>query len=147
MRIPHAKFICAGGLIVAAICYLMLSGINDAMVYYYTVTELDQQGDDFDPTGIRVSGHVRPGTIQRDDSGSRVDFVVYERASDRDIDVTYEGLIPDTFKDNAEVVVEGIYDPVTRHFRASTLLAKCPSKYEAMGDEHPVDLQKVSSIQ
>jgi cytochrome c-type biogenesis protein CcmE len=44
--------------------------------------------------------------------------------------VAYHGIIPDTFVDDAAVVVEGqLQDDGT--FRAHTLLAKCPSKYEA----------------
>ena len=42
-----------------------------------------------------------------------------------------------TFKDNSEVVVEGAYDSNEELFHATVLLAKCPSKYEALGEEHP----------
>lgn len=147
MRIPHAKFLFAGALIIGGICYLMFSGINDSMVYYYTVTEVQQQGVRLGDEGIRVNGHVRPGTIEKDQSGTRVDFVVFEKATDHSMAVTYEGLIPDTFKDNAEVVVEGVYDPSSKHFKATTLLAKCPSKYEAMGDEHPGESLELSEAQ
>ena len=42
----------------------------------------------------------------------------------------YHGIVPDTFVDNADVVVEGrLAGDGT--FEAHTLLAKCPSKYEA----------------
>jgi cytochrome c-type biogenesis protein CcmE len=46
------------------------------------------------------------------------------------VTVRYEGVVPDTFKDDAEVIVTGTLgsDGV---FQASDLLAKCPSKYEA----------------
>ena len=46
--------------------------------------------------------------------------------------VRYEDVVPDTFKDHAEVVVEGRMAS-DGAFDATTLLAKCPSKYE--GDE------------
>lgn len=137
MRIPHAKFIFAGALIVAAISYLMFSGINDSMVYYYSVGELQAQSSRLAGEGVRISGHVQPGTIERAENGTRVAFVVFERETDLTLPVVYEGLIPDTFKDEAEVVVEGIYDPNAPVFQANTLLAKCPSKYEGKADEHP----------
>jgi cytochrome c-type biogenesis protein CcmE len=38
--------------------------------------------------------------------------------------------VPDIFKDNVEVVVEGVYDR-DGVFAADTLLAKCPSKFES----------------
>jgi len=67
----------------------------------------------------------------------------------RAVPVSYAGLIPDTFKDDAEVVVEGVCNPDDPSFNATTLLAKCPSKYESRGDQHPEDIsvEKVSSAQ
>jgi cytochrome c-type biogenesis protein CcmE len=45
--------------------------------------------------------------------------------------VVYRGLAPDTFTDGVEVVVEGRLQP-DGTFRATTLLAKCGSRYEAV---------------
>ena len=53
-----------------------------------------------------------------------------EKATKKTIRVTYSGIVPDTFKDAAEVVVEGKYDLESGLFTAHVLLAKCPSKYE-----------------
>ena len=47
--------------------------------------------------------------------------------------VDYHGIIPDTFVDDADVVVEGSLAD-GGDFHATTLLAKCPSKYEAAAD-------------
>jgi len=148
-RIPHLKFLVAGGLIIGTICFLMYSGIDNAMVYYYTVSEVQSQGENLAGKGIRISGHVQPGSIQKTGDGTAVDFQIYERSTGEVIPVFYSGLIPDTFKDDAEVVVEGVYDPGDPSFNATTLLAKCPSKYEGRGDEHPDDVlvEKVSSAQ
>ncbi len=140
MKLPHLKFLIAGALIVGGICYLMFSGINGSMVYYYTLTELSEQAPRLAGQGVRISGYVRPGSIQRDKNGSLVQFDVYEKTTKRTIPVVYAGIIPDTFKDDAEVVVEGIYDPSSPTFTANTLLAKCPSKYESMGEQHPEDV-------
>ncbi len=137
---PHLKFIVAGGFILTSITYLMFSGFSDSMVYYHTVSEALELAQENSDKGIRVSGYVSSGTIERDQSASRVDFLVYERDSDQTLPVVYQGIIPDTFKDDAEVVVEGNYRPEEGVFHANVLLAKCPSKYEAMGDEHPEDM-------
>ncbi len=55
------------------------------------------------------------------------------------IPVEYHGVVPDTFVDGADVVVEGgLRQDGT--FVASNLLAKCPSKYEAAakrGEKNP----------
>jgi cytochrome c-type biogenesis protein CcmE len=139
MRIPHAKFVFAGALIIGGICYLMFSGISESMVYYYTVSEIKAQRSLAVAKGVRVSGHVLPGSIQKLDNGTRVDFSVFEKSNNESIPVSFSGLIPDTFKDGAEVVVEGTFDPEKGTFDATTLLAKCPSKYEGKADEHPGD--------
>ncbi len=137
---PHKKFIVAGALIIAAIGYLMFSGIDDSMVYYYSVSELLAKAPELSGKGIRVSGYVSPGSIRRETGKASVNFVVFEKNSKQTIPVVYDGIVPDTFKDNAEVVVEGVYRPDQKLFHATTLLAKCPSKYESQGAEHPRDI-------
>ena len=137
---PHLKFLVAGIVILGAISYLMFSGISDSMVYYYTVSEMVAQGAEVSGMGVRVSGYVSPGTIKRDGVRSEVEFTVFEKQSDQVLPVVYQGIIPDTFKDHSEVVVEGIYRPEEERFHATVLLAKCPSKYQALGEEHPDDI-------
>ena len=135
---------------VGTICYMMFSGISDSMVYYYSVSEVKAQKAHLEGKGIRVNGHVLAGSIRRYEDGTGVDFAVVEKKTEETLAVTYAGLIPDTFKENAEVVVEGIYDPGNPTFQATTVLAKCPSKYEALGDEHPGDsypTESLSSVQ
>lgn len=127
---PHPKFLIAGVLILGAISYLMFSGIGGSVVYYYTVSELTAKAPEIGERGVRLSGHVLSGSIKRDDSLSRVEFLVEEKATARTMRVAYRGIVPDTFKDGAEVVVEGTFDPDKNLFAAHNLLAKCPSKYE-----------------
>lgn len=129
-RLPAPKFIVAGLLIVGAVSYLMFSGINDTMVYYYTLSELTEKKSDLTDVGVRIHGHVSSGTIRIDRERSQVDFLVMEKKTTHTLPVTYQGIIPDTFKDGAEVVVEGTYHAGRHHFQATVLMAKCPSKYE-----------------
>jgi len=134
---PHVKFVVAGILIAVAISYLMFSGVNDSMVYYYTVPEMLDKSSELYGDGVRVSGHVFSGTIQHYGEQAKVEFSMFERGTNQILPVVYQGIIPDTFKDNSEVVVEGAYDSNEELFHATVLLAKCPSKYEALGEEHP----------
>jgi cytochrome c-type biogenesis protein CcmE len=46
------------------------------------------------------------------------------------VDATYSGVVPDTFKDEAEVVLKGRLDGTTFHTVPNGVMAKCPSKYE-----------------
>jgi cytochrome c-type biogenesis protein CcmE len=78
-----------------------------------------------------MGAKVVPGSIRRDPASREIDF----RVSDglHTYPVTYRGLVPDTFTDanDIEVVVEGRLgrDGV---FRATDVLAKCGSRYEAV---------------
>ena len=137
---PRLKFIIVGTIMLGAISYLMFSGISDSMVYYYTVSEALDMEQELSNRGIRVSGYVQAGSIQKDNSQSQVEFLVFEKESDQTLPVIYQGIIPDTFKDNAEVLVEGMYRSEEGRFHANVLLAKSPSKYEALGPEHPQDI-------
>jgi cytochrome c-type biogenesis protein CcmE len=47
--------------------------------------------------------------------------------------VVYKGITPDTFTDSVDVVVEGRLGH-DQTFRATTLLAKCASRYENAPD-------------
>ncbi len=69
---PRLKFVVVGTLILGAISYLMFSGINDSMVYYYTVSEALEMEQELSNRGIRVSGYVQAGSIQKDNSQSQV---------------------------------------------------------------------------
>ena len=47
------------------------------------------------------------------------------------VDASYTGLLPDTFKDEAEVVLKGKLTPTGFKTDPNGVMAKCPSKYEA----------------
>ena len=129
------KFLVAGGLILGSLVFLMYNGVNDAMVRYHEVPEVLAQPTAFTGMGIRLRGQVKPGTVHLYKRQSKVDFEVYDQTSGLSLPVTYEGDIPDTFQERAEVVVEGRYHEDDKQFRATMLLAKCPSKYEKSDEE------------
>lgn len=125
------KFVLIGTGIAATMLFLLVVGTQKSdggFAYYVTVDEFLDKGA---PAGhFRVNGKVRPGSIERLEDGRRVRFTVVDPASQATLPVDFSGIIPDTFVDDADVVVEGKRreDGV---FQATTLLAKCPSKYEA----------------
>ena len=126
---PQKKFvlIIAGcALSMGALLWLGLSAPG-GFVYYMTVTEfLDEGAAQTD--GFRVNGKVEEGSIERHPSGESVVFTMFDEQNT--MRVSYTGIIPDTFVDNADVVVEGRLE-TDRVFYASNMLAKCPSKYES----------------
>ncbi len=127
----------AGGLIVLGVAgYLMGSSIKDTAVYYLTPGELyakTTSDPTFYETGVKVGARVVPGSIVRQAGGRELAF----RMSDgsQTYNVVYRGIAPDTFTDGVDVVVEGRLGR-DGTFRATTLLAKCASRYENAPDKY-----------
>ncbi len=125
------KVALAGGALVVGVVYLILTALQTSTVYYLTVGELLARGTAAYGQQVRVAGDVVPGTVEREDAGLGVRFVVHDGSGQ--VPVYYRGgPVPDIFGDEVQVVVEGKYNP-DGTFVANTLLAKCPSKFETDG--------------
>jgi cytochrome c-type biogenesis protein CcmE len=125
----QTKFLMGGGLILATVGYLMASGIKETGVYYLTPSELTQKvrtDRSIYDVGLKVGAKVVKGSVQRDVASQTITFRVTDGTAS--YPVIYRGLAPDTFTDEAEVVVEGRLQR-DGTFRATTLLAKCGSRY------------------
>ena len=75
-----------------------------------------------------MTGKVVPGSIERTDNGA--DFKVSDRDGEGSIPVSYEGVIPDPFRDGREIVLQGsVSETGVFMGDADTLVTKCPSKF------------------
>ena len=127
----QTKFLIGGAMVLATVGYLMASGIKETGVYYVTPSELAAKigrDNSFYNVGVKMGARVVKGSIQRDVASQTITFRVTDGT--RSYPVIYRGLAPDTFTDEADVVVEGRLQP-DGTFRATTLLAKCGSRYES----------------
>jgi cytochrome c-type biogenesis protein CcmE len=132
----RTKFLVGGVLVLGTAGYLMASSIDETAQYYLTPTELATKvanNPRFVNTGVKVGARVVDGTIVRDPSGRSLTFKMTDGA--KIYDVTYRGIAPDTFTDGVDVVVEGRLD-ANGTFQATTLLAKCASRYENAPDKY-----------
>ena len=125
-RLP-LSFILGGLAILAAVIYLIYANTQANAVYYMNVNEL-KSCTICTTQSVRVAGVVQPGSIVRNDQKQLIHFVI--TAGGQSLAVVYSGVVPDIFQAGIQVVVEGHY---TGHgpFQAQTLLAKCPSKFQA----------------
>jgi cytochrome c-type biogenesis protein CcmE len=121
------KFIVAGVLIFVVVGYLVYAGIRDTRMYYLSPSEIVEMGEEAYDTAMRVGGEVTDGSIEWDAKQLLLRFRVED--GNASIPVVYEGVVPDTFENGIEIVVEGSYSPAGL-FEATVLLPKCPSKYE-----------------
>ena len=127
MKGVKKRYLIGGIIIIAIVGYLLYMSLGSSVMYYVTVGELLSGGyGDYD-TDIRVTGKIANGSIQWDAEGLELEFDVVE--GNATLPVIYNGSMPDGFTDGADVLVEGRYHP-DEVFRASTILMRCPSKYE-----------------
>jgi len=131
MRKKNLKFVVGGAIVAVAIIYLVYSGIQKTGLYYLTVSEFRNRGDEAYGEVVRVNGKVLDGSIQWNSQEGALYFTIIDQ--ENILPIIHRGVAPDTFKGGAEVVVEGRYTPEDI-FEADKIMAKCPSKYEAQKD-------------
>jgi len=122
------------GILVAAVlgtlAWLAASGIRESKTYYKTISELKSMPQSEAGKRVRVTGNVVAGSIRRE--GTAVHFQICEKEGGETLPVVYTGKdpLPDTFRDEAQAMADGKIGP-DGTFHASSIAAKCPSKYEA----------------
>ncbi|AYZ19167.1 cytochrome c maturation protein CcmE [Klebsiella pasteurii] len=75
---------------------------------------------------LRVGGMVMPGSVKRDPNSLRVSFSIYD--AEGSVDVSYDGILPDLFREGQGVVVQGELDE-QRRVQAKEVLAKHDESY------------------
>jgi cytochrome c-type biogenesis protein CcmE len=102
---------------------LVLAAFRDNLVFFFSPTELVAKPG-VAAGRIRIGGLVETQSLAHED-GRRVTFRITDGKTD--IDVSYDGALPDLFREGQGVVAEGrVRDGV---FVASTILAKHDEKY------------------
>lgn len=127
--------------VIGLIGWIIADGFKDTMVYYVTVSELQKQGKGAEGQGLRVSGLVVPGSLSKSDDGLAASFRIDELGSLLDVD--YRGILPDTFKEDGGVLLEGKYE--NGRFVAARVFTKCASKYESETPEKSGEPYQTSS--
>ena len=121
------KFLIGAIIIVIALGFLIYSGFSGATTYYYSVSELTNQVSSLNSESIKVNGIVIPDSVEQDITDLILKFTITEGGEN--LQVVYKGVVPDTFKADSEVVVEGQLNQ-EGVLEAYSILTKCPSKYE-----------------
>ncbi len=114
----------AAGLVLCVAAGLVLVAMRDSIVFFYGPTEIVEKG--LTPgTRMRLGGLVEKGSVARG-PGQKVSFAVTD--SKTTMTISYEGLLPDLFREGQGVVTEGVFEGAGR-FRADSVLAKHDETY------------------
>lgn len=103
---------------------LILSALDDSLVFFMSPSDVVASPPAAD-RAIRVGGLVEEGSVNRS-GGSVVTFRVTDLATS--IPVSFEGVLPDLFREGQGVVVEGWYRE-DGSFAAREVLAKHDENY------------------
>jgi len=124
--------------LVLAFAGLLWSTLQEGAEYYKNLDEVMVNQQEWHGKQLQLHGYIVPGSIYRKRDSLEYKFKVQnnparsgEAANDRLVEVSYTGIVPDTFKDEAEVVLKGKLTPTGFHTDPNGVTAKCPSKYEA----------------
>ena len=141
-----AKIALSVAVVAAGVGYMIYSTVSsgEALEYYKHVNEVTGDPQRWRGHRLQLHGNVVAGSILKKKGALDFRFAVHNGGSW--VDVHYKGLIPDAFKDCAELIVKGkLEDGQT--FQAETISAKCPSKYEGQmrregcGDKHLAEVK------
>ena len=131
MNKAQKKFAAGASVIILAIGFLIYSAAISSGSYYRTVSEVAAMGEQAKGINLRLEGKALPGSIQRDPANLNLSFKLVDK-SNQSLAVDYHGIVPDNFKDDAPVVVEGMLNPDGK-LVAVKLLTQCETRYDAAG--------------
>jgi len=113
-----------GALVVLAIAVgLMLMAFSQDIRFFRTPADLTEQ-EITSGSRFRLGGLVEEGSVTRE--GSELHFTVTDTI--KTVNVVFEGIAPDLFREGQGVVAEGRFGP-DGVFRADTVLAKHDENY------------------
>ncbi len=121
----RSKLLVGGIVIVVVVVYLVVSAASGGATFYMTVGELRSRGPS--TRSARVTGNVIGESIVWRAKDLVLQFDIADESGL--LSVEYHGPRPDMLRDEAEAVAEGRYT-TDGIFEATSLLLKCPSKYE-----------------
>jgi len=107
---------------------LLYSTLSEGTEYYKHVDEVMANPEAWHGKRLQLHGFVVPGSIMRKPDSLDWRFKVQNKG--HVVTASYTGIVPDTFKDEAEVVLKGgLTQDGGFHVQEDGVMAKCPSKY------------------
>lgn len=107
---------------------LLYTSLGESAEYYKHVDEVLASPQDWHGKRLQLHGFARQVMVRRGTLEYRFDV----ENNGQIIPAQYTGTVPDTFKNDSEVVLKGtLAADGTFHVAEDGVMAKCPSKYES----------------
>lgn len=142
------KFTAGAFVVATGLFYLFLTGFQQSSSTHMTLQHLVEAASEDELQGQRIQlggSTVVPGSIQWDKYKSSAEFDITDGQQKLRVHYVGNAVLPDTFKDEALVVLEGEYVAANNSFAAEVVFAKCPSKYEGQDYDGHVQAMKDQS--
>ncbi len=111
-------------------CILLFLNLRENLIYFYSPTEINEKKNAINKK-IRVGGMVSKGSVKRElvkKDNARLERINFQITDfENSVNVNYIGILPDLFKEEQGVVVEGVFK--NQVFLASKVLAKHDENY------------------
>lgn len=114
---------------------LLWSTLREGTEYYKHVDEVMASPETWHGKRLQLHGFVVRDSIMRARDSLEYRFKIESKGMI--VPATYTGIVPDTFKDESEVVLKGTLTPDGFHVEPNGVMAKCPSKYEPKRGANP----------
>ena len=103
---------------------LSLYALSNTIDLFFTPTQV-AAGEVTNGQRIRIGGMVKEGSVVKSQESLHVDFIATDYS--HDLQVRYDGILPDLFREGQGVVAEGMVENGV--FMASRVLAKHDENY------------------
>jgi len=126
----RVKFAIGGVVVLVAVVYLIVNALGTTGQYFLTVSEVRARGAETYGRPLRVSGDIVTDSIDWHAPSLMLKFNITDGSGT--LPIVFHGPKPDNMdREGAQAIVEGKLN-ADGVFQASTLLLKCPSRYEEM---------------
>jgi len=114
--------------LVLAFAGLLWSTLSEDTAYYKHVDEVMVAPAEWQGKNLQLHGFVVPKSILI--KPGTLEYLFQIQNEGHVVWAQYTGIVPDTFKDESEVVLKGTLTGNQFHVEPNGVMAKCPSKYE-----------------
>ena len=125
-KLKRFSFLLVAFLSIALATFFVLKALDEKIVFFYTPSKLFEKEED-KMQYIRVGGLVKEKSINFSDDGLKVNFMITDNK--KAVNVMFEGILPDLFRENQGVVAEGRFNKEKKIFLAEKVLAKHDENY------------------